>query len=216
MHVQTFLLACVAPALALCGPPKGPKPLPPCDTKYRPCRCPAGATFKNLTSYGVIGAPAVEVRNIMGKFLNIEFQGGLIPASTTGQEGVPGASRTFNFSAPAGGFYQITEVLVKYKESPDGSFVNMNQQDPKTPVVAIPGGGTYMGQWSEIIGEQTLIANETVVAWRNWRCETGETFPAAHSHEEGIRNASAVIAAAGKHTGVDVAPFTIWYEERQD
>jgi hypothetical protein len=33
-----------------------------------------------------------------------------------------------------------------------------------------------MGQWSEIIGEQTLIANETVVAWRNWRCETGETF----------------------------------------
>lgn len=33
-----------------------------------------------------------------------------------------------------------------------------------------------MGQWSEIVGEQTLIANETVVAWRNWRCETGETF----------------------------------------
>jgi hypothetical protein len=68
MHVHSFLLACLAPALALSTPAATDrKRLPPCDVKYRPCRCPAGATFKNLTSYGVIGAPAIEVQNIMGK-----------------------------------------------------------------------------------------------------------------------------------------------------
>ncbi|KAK3369732.1 hypothetical protein B0T24DRAFT_722554 [Lasiosphaeria ovina] len=219
MHASNFLVACLAPVLALGLPNNAAdkKKLPPCDAQYRACRCPAGSTFKNLTSFGIIGAPAIEVQNIMGKFLDIRYQGGLIPASTTGTEGVVGATRTFNFSAPAGGYYQITEVLDKYKTYPDGSFIANNEQDQRiNPVVAIPGGGTYKGQWSQIIGEQTLIANETAVAWRNWRCEIGETFPAAQSHENGIRNASAVIAAAGKHTGVDVAPFTIFYTIRQD
>jgi hypothetical protein len=65
MLAYSVLLACLAPVLAAtCPDPNG---LPPCDTEYRPCRCPAGATFKNLTSFGVIGAPAIEVRNIMGK-----------------------------------------------------------------------------------------------------------------------------------------------------
>ncbi|CAJ2505234.1 Uu.00g126280.m01.CDS01 [Anthostomella pinea] len=198
------------------GSPTDRTKLPACSAKYCPCLCPTGSTFKNLTSFGVIGAPALEVQQIMGKFLDIGYQGGLVPASTTGKEDVPGATRTFNFSAPAGGYYQITEELVKYKTDPDGSFIQVNQQSPDTPVVHIPGGGSYMGQWSNIIGQQTLIANETTVAWRNWRCETGETFPAASSHDNGIANASAVIAAAGKHTGIDIAPFTIFYEVRQD
>lgn len=43
-------------------------------------------------------------------------------------------------------------------------------------MVQIPGGGTYRGQWSLILGEQTLVQNETAVAWHNWRCEIGETF----------------------------------------
>jgi hypothetical protein len=42
--------------------------------------------------------------------------------------------------------------------------------------VSIPGKGTYWGNWIVIKGQQTLIANETVVAWRNWRCDQGETF----------------------------------------
>jgi hypothetical protein len=42
--------------------------------------------------------------------------------------------------------------------------------------VSIPGKGTYWGNFVVIKGQQTLIANETVVAWRNWRCDQGETF----------------------------------------
>ena len=42
--------------------------------------------------------------------------------------------------------------------------------------VSIPGKGTYWGNWIVIKGQQTLIANETAVAWRNWRCDQGETF----------------------------------------
>ncbi|GAB1316609.1 hypothetical protein MFIFM68171_06819 [Madurella fahalii] len=217
MRLSSILFACLAPALALCTPSGevDRRRLPPCGVENRPCRCPRGATFKNLTTFGVIGAPAVEVRNIMGKFFDVQYQGGLTPFETTGQDGVPGATRTFNFSGPAG-YFQIREVLGAYEEYPDGSFYSMMMQDPSTPVIPIPGGGTYMGWWGEIIGQQTLIANETVVAWTNWRCEVGFTFAADISHENGIRNASAVIDAAGRHTGVDIDAFSIWYEVRQD
>lgn len=36
------------------------------------------------------------------------------------------------------------------------------------------------------------------------------------AHENGIANTSSIIAAAGAHTGVDITPFSIWYEVRQD
>jgi len=42
--------------------------------------------------------------------LDITYQGGLIPSSTTGHEFVPGATRTFNLSGPAG-HYMITEEV---------------------------------------------------------------------------------------------------------
>ncbi|KAG9200840.1 hypothetical protein G6514_006548 [Epicoccum nigrum] len=191
------------------------KKLPPCTIEDRRCRCPPGSTFKNFTSFGIVGAPAIEVQKIMGPFLNIEFQGGLIPASVSGKEGKPGASRTFHFTNNVGS-YDITEVLTKFEAFPDGSFAQTYQQAPKPQSVSIPGQGTYWGNWIVIKGQQTLIANETVVAWRNWRCDQGETFPAATSHEGGIANTSAILTKAGKKTGVDVAPFTIFYEVRDD
>lgn len=49
--------------LAFAAP--SPSYLPPCNQIDRPCKCPHGTTFKNLTSSGVIGAPAFEVQNIM-------------------------------------------------------------------------------------------------------------------------------------------------------
>ncbi|KAF2675591.1 hypothetical protein K458DRAFT_381227 [Lentithecium fluviatile CBS 122367] len=211
--LQNLALLFLATAgLTAAAPPKN---LPACSIVDRRCKCPAGSTFKNLTSFGIIGAPAIEVQKIMGPFLNIEFQGGLIPASETGKEGKPGASRTFHFNGPEGP-YNITEVLMEFKAFKDGSFAQIYQQALKPASVHIPGGGTYHGNWVVIKGQQTLIANETVVAWRNWRCEEGETFPAALSHEGGIANASAIIAKAGKRTGVDVTPFTIFYEVRDD
>lgn len=43
-----------------------PTSLPLCSMVDRPCKCPPGTTFKNLTTYGVIGAPARDVQDIMG------------------------------------------------------------------------------------------------------------------------------------------------------
>ncbi|KAL4866179.1 hypothetical protein BDV12DRAFT_173231 [Aspergillus spectabilis] len=189
--------------------------LPRCSKAYRPCRCPSGTTFKNFTSFAVIGAPAVEVQNIMGDFLNLEFQGGLVPESTTGDGQTSGATRTFHFSNSAGS-YRITEELLKWTSKPDGSFNQQYQQSPRPPAVQVPGGGGYYGMWTSIIGEQTLIANETAIAWRNWRCDVGEPFPAATSHENAFTNTSAILQANGLHTGVDIAAFTIFYEVRDD
>lgn len=53
-------------------------------------------------------------------------------------------------------------------------YTNIILSEPQS--VSIPGQGTYWGNWIVIKGQQTLIANETVVAWRNWRCDQGETF----------------------------------------
>lgn len=35
------------------------------DTYNLPCVCPKGTTFRNLTTFGVIGAPALEVQGVM-------------------------------------------------------------------------------------------------------------------------------------------------------
>jgi len=39
---------------------------------------------------------------------------------------------------------------------------------------------------------------------------------AAASHEGGIANVSAILLKEGKRTGVDVKPFTIFYDVRND
>ncbi|MCJ1425573.1 hypothetical protein MMC29_003473 [Sticta canariensis] len=149
---------------------------------------------------------------------HVDWESGLHPSSTTGKENVVGATRTFNFSAlnGASGYYQVTEALYRQDKSPDGSFVHGFGEVPDPPVIKIPGGGEYHGEWGLIRGQQTLIPNETAIAWNNWRCDVGFVFPAAAAHEGAIANVSTILQKAGKHTGVDVAPFTIFSEVRQD
>ena len=61
---------------------------------------------------------------------------------------------------------------------PPTSITNPAPSSPNTdpPVVQIPHGGSYHGEWALLIAQQTVIANETAVAWKNWRCEIGTTF----------------------------------------
>jgi hypothetical protein len=74
--------------------------------------------------------------------------------------------------------YPSTTTSTAY--DPEIQFVELKEMlisillEPQS--VSIPGKGTYWGNWIVIRGQQTLIANETVVAWRNWRCDQGETF----------------------------------------
>ncbi|KAF2004771.1 hypothetical protein P154DRAFT_37434 [Amniculicola lignicola CBS 123094] len=207
------LFAPLLPAAAA-GPPKR---LPPCGPTERPCRCPQGTTFKNFTTFGIVGAPAKDIQSIMGPFFDFTYVNGLIPTSTTGKDFKVGATRTFNLSAPGAPFwYETTDVLFRWENSTDGSFSHGFSQIPDPPVVKVPGSGEYHGQWCLIQGQQTMIPNETVVAWKNWRCEVGETFPAVKAHEAGIRNVSAILQKLGKHTGADTPVFTTWYDLRQD
>ncbi|KAL4771703.1 hypothetical protein BDW60DRAFT_57225 [Aspergillus nidulans var. acristatus] len=226
----TTLLLLAVTAAAAPHPPDSqstghpwPRPnhgLPPCNEVYRPCRCPPGTTFKNLTTFGIIGAPAIDVQRVLGDWplviFNLTLQG-LVPISVTGDGHVPGATRTFNFTVPNAGYYLFTEELVEWTTSPDGSFTQVYQQSPNPPVVEVPGGGgSFNGMWQSVTGQQTVIANETAISWKNWRCDVEEPFPAAASHEIGIIRASEILGEMGLRTGVDIPVFSIFYEVRNE
>jgi hypothetical protein len=86
--------------------------------------------------------------------------------------------------------------LVEWTTSPDGSFTQVYQQSPSKlsptplrnqsrtytvtidpPVVEVPGGGgSFNGMWQSVTGQQTVIANETAISWKNWRCDVEEPF----------------------------------------
>ncbi|KAL4996286.1 hypothetical protein BDV10DRAFT_187233 [Aspergillus recurvatus] len=242
-HLLLFLLLVAVSATASptpsdsqsIGQPR-PRPdhgLPLCNEMYRPCRCPHGTTFKNLTTFGIVGAPAIDVQGVMGDWplvvFDLTFQG-LVPISVTGDGHVAGATRTFNFTVPDAGYYLFTEELVEWTALPDGSFNQKYRQGGNPPAVDVPGGGGgYYGMWHSVTGQQTAIANETAISWQNWRCDIGEPFrkltclilldledAAATSHENGITRASEILNEMGLRTGVDIQSFTIFYEVRDD
>ena len=64
MISSIFAAVLALPVLALAAPTNG-STLPPCSNVNRPCSCPAGTQFKNVTSYGIIGAPASDVAAVM-------------------------------------------------------------------------------------------------------------------------------------------------------
>lgn len=123
-----FAAALALPLLALGAPsPASNTTLPPCSNVDRPCSCPAGTTFKNVSSYGIIGATAADVGVAMNnckvfrcaidllmltrslKVFNTGWTG-LPPVSVSGTDDVPGATRTFNITAN-GTSYELTELV---------------------------------------------------------------------------------------------------------
>lgn len=127
--VRSIFAAVLAlPLLALGAPyPASNTSLPPCSNIDRPCSCPAGTTFKNVSSYGVIGATAADVGVAMNNckvppcasdlpiltqsiaVFNTDWTG-LPPVSVSGTDDVPGATRTFNITAN-GTSYELTELV---------------------------------------------------------------------------------------------------------
>ena len=63
-----FAAVMALPMLALGTPATnyGNNPrLPRCSPRDVPCSCPRGTTFKNITTYAVLGAPATDLRAVM-------------------------------------------------------------------------------------------------------------------------------------------------------
>lgn len=127
-----FAAVLALPVLALAAPaPTNSSALPPCGNLNRPCSCPGGTQFRNVTSYGIIGAPASDVAAVMNdcKFyrslcscswtyqFNTDLQPdfvsdwtGLSPVRVTGTDDEVGATRTFNITAN-GASYELTEQV---------------------------------------------------------------------------------------------------------
>lgn len=60
--------------------PPIPRGLPPCSSIDRPCTCPSGSTFHNITTVAILGASAWDVRGVIGScsfsplsFLNSDY-----------------------------------------------------------------------------------------------------------------------------------------------
>ena len=116
------LLAFLALSVLMSGIPVGHAYLPKCSATSGPCKCPHGVTFKNLTSYSIIGASAIDIQKIMDNcallqqlsfprqvgllqaVFDSEWQIGLNPYKTTGEKNAVGATRTYNFTLPNGYF----------------------------------------------------------------------------------------------------------------
>jgi hypothetical protein len=65
-NLALLFLAIAGAATAAPYEAESSKKLPPCTIEDRRCKCPPGSTFKNFTSFGIVGAPAIEVQKIMG------------------------------------------------------------------------------------------------------------------------------------------------------
>ena len=132
--VRSIFAAVLALPLLVLGAPSNTT-LPPCSNVDRPCSCPAGTTFKNVSSYGIIGATAADVGVAMNnckvlrcsndfkmliqtlEVFNTDWTG-LPPVSVSGTDDVPGATRTFNITAN-GTSYELTELVQSWPLAPD-------------------------------------------------------------------------------------------------
>lgn len=66
MHYSTILAALALPLMAAAAPAVDARQrLPPCSNIDRPCSCPAGTQFKNVTTYAVIGATAKDIGDVV-------------------------------------------------------------------------------------------------------------------------------------------------------
>jgi hypothetical protein len=66
MFCTLFIIVAVVAAVPTTDQVQTRQPKCSTDTYNVPCLCPKGTTFRNLTTFGIIGAPATEVQRVMG------------------------------------------------------------------------------------------------------------------------------------------------------
>ncbi|KAL2053608.1 hypothetical protein ABVK25_006261 [Lepraria finkii] len=178
--------------------------LPPCSNVDRPCSCPAGATFRNITTYATIGATANDIGDLTNNFFETTWFN-LTLLSTTGIYNEYGATRTFSIGDSA----TLTEELIESETYHDGSFIQRYRQNPDPPEVEKPGGGgTFDGYWETFSVQQTSVSDESTVIYAAYRCDIGDPFDTAGFHQGVINDAISVLTSEGLLTGTNVAPYS--------
>ncbi|KAL8878822.1 MAG: hypothetical protein Q9198_003447 [Flavoplaca austrocitrina] len=188
MYLLTSVLA-LLPTLSLSfplAPPQSPlhtsgsgedhkiEPLlPTCSTLTfpSPCKCPKGTSYVSTVTYGVIGANAKDVYDLCGNFFEIEWLGNH-PKETAGPTNTIGSTRT-DWVRTMLGYYNFTEEVQQWDESPDGGFAFAYKQQ-NNPIIYHDdvGPGAFAGElitWrSEYLGQY-----QTSVTWSVYACFTG-------------------------------------------
>ncbi|KAI2642923.1 hypothetical protein GGS21DRAFT_486752 [Xylaria nigripes] len=169
-----------------------------------PCRCPSGTSYSDTVTTALIGATAADAGALMNDFFDPSWAG-FQPFMLQGPDNSPGLSiRTVNVSTSAG-VYSFIERLTFRFVLPDGSFEQKVEQKGTVPYLS--GNGSFSGYWLTLKGVR-VFPNETLVRLSNYACQTGHPIDFAASHESALRNATSLLAAAGKIYGVNAGPIS--------
>ncbi|KAI8627434.1 hypothetical protein F5Y19DRAFT_465895 [Xylariaceae sp. FL1651] len=171
-----------------------------------PCRCPIGTDYSESVTTSVIGATVRDVGRLMNDFFNTSWSG-VETDSTLGFDNIPLASIRQIRLPTLVGTYEMSQLLTSRSVLPDGSFTQDYQQlQGRIPYLS--GNGSFSGFWGTIQGTR-IFANETLVRFSNYACQTGHVqadFAAAH--ESALANATRILAAAGKIYGISADPIS--------
>ncbi|KAI1828250.1 hypothetical protein F4861DRAFT_535218 [Xylaria intraflava] len=170
-----------------------------------PCRCPFGTDYSESVTTAIIGATAADVGKLTNDFFN-PLWAGLDPFILQGPDDSPGLSiRELNLSTSVG-TYSFSELLTFRFVFPDGTFEQKYEQ--KGEVSYRSGNGSFSGHWVTLRGDR-IFQNETLVRLSDYACQTGHPIDFASNHESALKNATSILAAAGKIYGVNTNPESV-------
>ncbi|GAP89346.2 hypothetical protein SAMD00023353_3700860 [Rosellinia necatrix] len=178
--------------------------LPCSSVSGTPCTCPPGTNYAESLTAVIIGATAGNVGSVTNNFFNPEWAG-LTIWTVQGPNNFPGLStRSVNFTTSIGE-YTFTERLSFRFVFPDGSFEQRYEQRGLIPYRS--GNGSFAGSWTTLKGDR-IFANQTLVRFSNYACQTGHPIDFAQFHEVALTNATNIITTRGLVWGVNTVPVS--------
>ncbi|KAK0121591.1 hypothetical protein ONS95_009880 [Cadophora gregata] len=206
LKIQLAILATISTVYA--SPVEDRASRKSCDNySTAPCKCPAGTTFGNSTTFGYIGAAAKDLYDIAANFYTTDYLG-LTLVKKQGNPKTVGSIRTLNVTYN-NSTYQLTEPLNVYYETRDGGFEQQfNLSTVPLTVPAAQGGGVFGGYWVTMHVQQ--VADH--VSWMKWgvyRCVSGNPFDFTGFHEVNMAGLSETLRKKGKLVNKSSVPYSI-------
>ncbi|PVH86593.1 hypothetical protein DL98DRAFT_650043 [Cadophora sp. DSE1049] len=206
LQTQVAILATISSVFALSVEDRSVRK--PCDNySTAPCKCPAGTTFGNSTTFGYIGAAAKDLYDIAADFYKTDYLG-LTLVKKEGRSNKVGSIRTLNVTYN-NSTYQLTEPLNVYYETRDGGFEQQfNLSTVPLTVPAAQGGGVFGGYWVTMHVQQ-VAENVSWMKWGVYRCVSGNPFDFTGFHEVNMASLSETLRKKGKLVNKSSVPYSI-------